>query len=242
MTKESNNEPSKKSADDYIQILQGTSPANQVGEDIEDLLLGVREHALWESAEQASKTSALNEVDEAWSKMQTRLKQEGLVDGAPPSKNSENTQSESHVIQGSFTKKLNSWLPIAASLAAISVSLYVFFTPNQYVEEGYFASKGTPSDSQGVSTLSPMVFPLSLTETTKILEDLSSEFEIRDIKELSTLIRADEAKNLYFTLLLSPRHLTEEQKNMLDKYHILVSSQDTYTSIDIIIQVDLSSE
>lgn len=224
-------------ADNLERILRGDSPDDSMDEQEVQFLRTVREHGLWEVAEQAvEKHSHTDSLDQAWQRMRIRMQEEGLISDPVQAKDPGN------IVQGHFRREAKRWLPLAASLAAVSLSLYVWLD-TQYT----LVPKGSELISRGVPAISPDEQPLKTYTFSRpgataivMLEDLSQHFSTYDITGLHALA-ASTVATLSYAIGLPSEPLSTAQQNALARYNITVVPEDAGSSIKISIQIEPTS-
>ncbi len=245
--KQKNNDP----LEDWVKALQGKSVSDKFDKEEYEKIIAFRERILWENAKEEAKNIPPEETQKAWVKFQEKIKQE--TSNTPNSEQISATTGEN----GEKNKPLSSkpvtniaearkekeekkkmpwkdWMSMAASFAALGVSLYLFNNIQARYEIMEQQSQRTLEISEEI--LSKDFSAVSKGQSNPMLPKYVAKGEI---PQEFTMSRKEIEKLLYDLAIVNFRVVMKKEENKIritidDIYPLRVAKENTldHYSID----------
>lgn len=209
--------------DDWEKALKGQPVSDAMTAEEQKLVSDIREEILWGEAIKGAGQIPAEQTERSWQSFQKRLQSQPLPPEPPPVEpptGSATVHAFPNRQQTSASRQQwAKYLPIAASLAAISVSLYVL-VQSQF-DDGLIG-KGVPDDSGGmISKGIPQYYTMTEPQMQSMLSELiAAGLQIGVAKNPS---QSDKPSNEVTIHLNNLNKLTEENRALLDKFSISVT-------------------
>lgn len=208
--------------DDWEKALKGQPVSDAMTSEEQKLVSNIRETILWDEAIKGVGQIPAEQTEQSWQSFQKRLQSQSQSSEPSPVESSTGSATVHAFPNRQKTptsrQQWARYLPIAASLAAISVSLYVLMQ-NQF-DEG-LTGKGMPDSSGGMISKG---IPQYYTMTEPQMQSMISELIAAGLQLGVAKNPAQSDKPSEVTIHLNNLDkLSDENRALLDKYSISVT-------------------